>query len=101
MKAFQIMNVEYTVIKVDKDYRADVGAMEKAITPNTILLIGSAPSYPFGVMDPITDIAALALKKKLLFHVDACIGGFLLPFVKELGYPIPDFDFAVDGVTFR
>jgi sphinganine-1-phosphate aldolase len=55
--------------------------------------------YPFGVMDPITDIAALALKKKLLFHVDACIGGFLLPFVKELGYPVPNFDFAVEGVT--
>lgn len=99
MKAFQIMNVDYTVIKVDKDYRADVAAMEKAITSNTILLVGSAPSYPFGIVDPISDIASLALRKKLLFHVDACIGGFLLPFVKELGYPVPNFDFKIDGVT--
>lgn len=99
MKAFQIMDVDYTATKVDKDYRADVSAMEKAITANTIMVVGSAPSYPFGVVDPIREVAALAIRKKLLCHVDACIGGFLLPFVKELGYPVPDFDFLVDGVT--
>lgn len=99
MKAFQYMNIDYTVTKVGKDHRADVAAMERAITPNTILIAGSAPSYPFGVMDPITEIGALAQKRNLLCHVDACIGGFLLPFVKELGYAIPDFDFAVPGVT--
>ena len=99
MKAFQLLHVEYTTTRVGGNYRADVAVMEKAITPNTILLVGSAPSYPFGVMDPIVEIATLAKKGNLLCHVDACIGGFMLPFAKELGFPIPAFDFAVDGVT--
>ncbi len=98
-KAFHYLNMEYTAVKTGTDYRADVTAMEKAITPDTILLVGSAPSYPYGVIDPIEEIAALAKRKNLLCHVDACVGGFILPFIKELGYPIPRFDFEVDGVT--
>ena len=80
------------------DYRADVPAMRAAITPNTIMIVGSAPTFPHGVIDPIEDIAALARERKLWMHVDACVGGFLAPFVRRLGYPIPPFDFAVDGV---
>lgn len=99
MKAFQIMEVDYTAVKVGSDYRADVAAMERAIRPETILLVASAPSYPFGVMDPITDIAALAGRRGLLCHVDACIGGFMLPFLSEIGYQVPAFDFRVAGVT--
>lgn len=99
MKAFHYLGLEYTVVKTGTDYRADVAAMERAITQNTILLVCSSPSYPYGVMDPIVEIAALAKKNNLLCHVDACIGGLFLPFIKELGYPIPPFDFAVDGVT--
>jgi glutamate/tyrosine decarboxylase-like PLP-dependent enzyme len=63
------------------------------------MLVGSAPSYPHGVVDPITELAAVAKERGLGFHVDSCLGGFLLPFVKKLGYPVPDFDFKVDGVT--
>lgn len=99
MKAFHYFNVDFTPVKVGTDYKADVAAMQKAITPNTVLLVASAPSYPHGVMDPIAEIASVAKQRGLLFHVDACIGGFILPFLKELGYPVPDFDFAVDGVT--
>ena len=99
MKAFHFLTVDFTTTKVSGNYRADVAAMEKAITPNTILLVGSAPSYPFGVMDPITEIAGLAKRKGLLCHVDSCLGGFMLPFLKELGYQIPPFDFSVEGVT--
>ncbi len=73
--------------------------MRAAITPNTIMLVGSAPSYPQGVVDPISEIAALAAEHGLLCHVDACVGGFMLPFVRKLGYPIPPFDFSVPGVT--
>lgn len=98
-KAFHFLDVDYTVIKTGADYRADVTAMEQAIASNTVMLVGSAPSYPYGVMDPIEAIAALAQRKNLLCHVDACVGGFFLPFIKELGYPIPAFDFSVPGVT--
>jgi len=81
------------------DFRADVGAMAERIDKDTILLLGSAPNYPFGVFDPIREIAALAQELGLWMHVDACVGGFLAPFVRRLGYVIPDFDFAVPGVT--
>jgi glutamate/tyrosine decarboxylase-like PLP-dependent enzyme len=99
MKAFHYFDVDFTATKTTKDYYADIAATETAITANTILLVASAPAYPYGVMDPITEIAALAKKKNILCHVDACIGGFVLPFIKEAGYAIPAFDFEVDGVT--
>lgn len=98
-KAFHYLNMECTAVKTGVDYRADVTAIEKAITADTILLVGSAPSYPYGVIDPIREIAALAKKRNLLCHVDACVGGFILPFIKELGYTIPSFDFEIEGVT--
>lgn len=81
------------------DFRADVNAMAEAITQNTIMLVGSAPQYPHGVIDPIRELGDLALARDLWLHVDACIGGFMAPFVRKLGYPVPDFDFAVPGVT--
>ena len=73
--------------------------MRAAITPCTVLLVGSAPSYPHGVVDPIAEIAQMAQEHGLLCHVDACVGGFELPFLRRLGYPVPDFDFQVPGVT--
>jgi sphinganine-1-phosphate aldolase len=73
--------------------------MEKTITENTILLVASAPSYSQGVIDPIKEIGTIAQKHNLLFHVDACVGGVHLSFMRKLGYSIPDFDFSVPGVT--
>jgi len=84
---------------VGKDKRVDVKAVKKLIKRNTILLVGSAPCYPFGVVDPIEELGELALKKNLPLHVDSCLGGYLLPFVEKLGYPVPPFDFRVPGVT--
>lgn len=81
------------------DRRADPAALEARIDDNTIFIMGSAPNYPFGVFDPIGEIAAVAMRHDLWMHVDACVGGFLAPFVRRLGHPIPDFDFAVPGVT--
>ncbi|HBG75000.1 MAG: sphingosine-1-phosphate lyase [Chloroflexi bacterium GWB2_49_20] len=98
-KAAEYFDVRLVQVPVRSDYRADVEAMRRAITPNTILVVGSAPSYPHGVIDPIRELAALAQGHGLLFHTDACVGGFLLPFARKLGYPIPDFDFSVPGVT--
>jgi glutamate/tyrosine decarboxylase-like PLP-dependent enzyme len=98
-KAGHYFGVKIVHVPVGDDFRADVKAMEKRINTNTILLVGSAPSYPHGVIDPIEDLAALARKHRIGFHVDACLGGFLVPFVEKLGYPIPPFDFRVPGVT--
>jgi len=98
-KACHYFDIELVTAPVTGDFVVDLAAMEKLIDENTAMLVGSAPAYPHGVVDPITDIAALAKSRGLLCHVDACLGGFFLPFAKKLGRDIPPFDFAVDGVT--
>ncbi len=98
-KAGHYFGVRVMRVPVGDDFRVDPEAMRHAITPDTILLVGSAPSYPHGVVDPIPAIAAIAREHDLLLHVDACVGGMMLPFVRRLGYPVPDFDFRVPGVT--
>jgi sphinganine-1-phosphate aldolase len=98
-KAAEYFDVRLVQVPVRSDFRADTVAMKEAITANSIMMVGSAPSYPHGVVDPIREIAALAQENGLLCHVDACVGGFLLPFAQKLGYPIPEFDFKVPGVT--
>jgi len=98
-KAGHYFNVRVLHAPVDASGRVDVDAMKKMITDKTIMLVGSAPSYPHGVVDPIADIGALAQENGILCHVDACVGGFMLPFARKLGRDIPPFDFAVPGVT--
>jgi len=99
VKACHYLGIKPVHVPVRKDYRADMKAVKKAINKNTVMLVCSAPSYPHGVIDPVAEFSELALKNKLLLHVDACIGGFMLPFARKLGYPIPDFDFSLEGVT--
>jgi sphinganine-1-phosphate aldolase len=84
---------------VGPDFRVDVKAVKKMINRNTILIIGSAPQYPQGVVDPIAQLADLADSHGIPMHVDACIGGFVLPFIEKLGYAVPVFDFRIPGVT--
>ena len=98
-KAAHYFGVKPVHVKVGPDYRADVRATRRAINRRTILVVGSAPQYPQGVVDPIHELATLARHRGILCHVDACVGGFMLPFVRALGYPVPDFDFRVPGVT--
>jgi len=99
-KAAHYLDVKVVQVGVDPEtFRADVGLIRDAITPNTILLVGSAPSYAHGVIDPIAEIGQLALERDLLYHVDACMGGFLLPYFRRLGENVPEFDFSVPGVT--
>ncbi|MFM7202602.1 MAG: pyridoxal phosphate-dependent decarboxylase family protein [Myxococcota bacterium] len=99
-KAAHYLDVVPVLVPVDPvTYKADVEAVRQAITPNTILIVGSAVSYAHGVIDPIEALAALAQSHDLLFHVDGCIGGFLLPYFRRLGAPVPPFDFSVPGVT--
>ncbi|MFX1406021.1 MAG: pyridoxal phosphate-dependent decarboxylase family protein [Promethearchaeota archaeon] len=99
-KGADYFDVKPIIIPVDeKTHRADVKAMEKAVNNNTILIVGSACDFPRGVVDPISSLAAIAEKHGLGMHVDSCLGGFMLPFVRMLGYEVPDFDFSVPGVT--
>lgn len=99
-KAAHYLGVRCVLTPVDPtSFEADVAAMREAITGNTVLLVGSAVSYAHGVVDPIAEIGALAREHELLFHVDACMGGFLLPYFRRLGDPVPDFAFDVPGVT--
>lgn len=98
-KSAQYLGLKVTHTPVRDDYRADVDAMRAAITPNTVLLVGSAPNYPFGTIDDIPQIAALAAENSLPCHVDACLGGFLLPFIERLGEDVRPWDFRVPGVS--
>ena len=81
------------------DFRADVAAMADLIDDQTIALVGSAGNYPHGLIDPIPEIAELATEHGIGMHVDGCLGGFLLPWVEQLGYDVPPWDFRVPGVT--
>ncbi|MEO6317820.1 MAG: aminotransferase class V-fold PLP-dependent enzyme [Acidimicrobiales bacterium] len=98
-KAAHYLDVEHVLVPVAADGRLDPAAAAHALTDRTALLVGSAPSYPFGVMDPIPDLAALASSRDVLCHVDACLGGWLLPFWERLGEPVPPWDLRVPGVT--
>lgn len=98
-KAAHYFDVNVVKTPITAEYKADVDAVRRALTPNTILIVGSAPQYAHGVVDPIPELAQVAREKNLLLHVDACVGGMMLPFVRQLGYTIPDFDFSVPGVT--
>ena len=99
-KACHYLDVEPVLVPVDpKSFKADPVAMEKAITKDTILMVGSAVSYAHGVVDPIRELGEIAQQHELLLHVDGCMGGFLLPYFRRLGSPVPDFDFSVPGVT--
>lgn len=98
-KAAHYFGLEVIHTSVTSDFSADVKAMENAINSDTVMLCASAPQFCHGVMDPIEEISNLALKKGLPLHVDACFGGFMLPWVEKLGYPMPKFDFRNPGVT--
>jgi sphinganine-1-phosphate aldolase len=98
-KAADYFDVELIRVPVGSDFRADVDALADACTDATIMVVGSAPTYPQGVVDPIADIAALALDRGILCHVDACMGGFLLPFLTRLDRFAEPFDFRLPGVT--
>jgi len=98
-KGCYYFGLESRRVPVGPDWRADVAAMEAAIDDNTVLIVGSAPQYPQGVIDPIPEIAALAAGRDINCHVDACMGGVTLTYLARLGEQIPPWNFAVPGVT--
>jgi sphinganine-1-phosphate aldolase len=97
-KAARLMDLQIRRVPVGPDFRADPAAMQKAIDADTIMLVGSAPCFPYGVIDPIAEIAAIAKDRNIWMHVDACVGGYIAPFARMIGRSIPAFDFAIEGV---
>jgi glutamate/tyrosine decarboxylase-like PLP-dependent enzyme len=97
-KAGDLLEVEVRRAPSSVDWGADVEWMRQACDARTALLVGSAPPYPFGQVDPITDLAALAAEKDIWLHVDACLGGMVLPFVSAAGKTAPPFDFRIPDV---
>ncbi|KAH6824878.1 dihydrosphingosine phosphate lyase [Perilla frutescens var. hirtella] len=98
-KAAQYFKIKLRRVPVDQHFRADVKAIKRRINRNTILIVGSAPGFPHGIIDPIEELGELASAYGICLHVDLCLGGFVLPFARKLGYPVPPFDFSVRGVT--
>lgn len=98
-KAAHYLGLKVVTVPVGEDFRVDISVMKKAITHDTIILGGTAVTYPHGVVDPINSLGELAREHNLWLHVDACLGGLILPFVKRAGYDIPSYGFDVPGVS--
>ena len=98
-KAGEYFKIKVKRIPADEKFQADLNAVRKAANGNTICIVGSAPNFPQGTVDPIEELSEIAWEKGICFHVDACLGGFVLPWAEKLGYPVPEFDFRLPGVT--
>jgi sphinganine-1-phosphate aldolase len=98
-KAARFFDMPLVRVPVDGGFRADLDALAAAVTDRTAVVVGSAPTFPHGVIDPIPEIATLAAERGVACHIDACLGGFILPWAERLGYPVPPFDFRLPGVT--
>lgn len=99
LKAGDLLGVRVVPVPIDGTYRADVDTFKAAITDSTIVGCASAPCFPYGVVDPIEHLGEITAERGIGLHIDASIGGFLLPFARDLGYSVPAFDFSVPGVT--
>ncbi len=98
-KGAKLMDLEVRRAPVSADLRMDLAATEALIDDNTIMLVGSAPNFPYGMIDPIAELGRIAERRGVWLHVDACVGGYLAPFVRMIGRKLPDFDFTVPAVN--
>lgn len=99
-KAAHLMDVEIRRIPISTDgsFQADVPAMLAACDSDTIMMVGSAPNFPHGIIDPIEALSDAAVRQNIWLHVDACVGGYFAPFARMNGVPVPPFDFELPGV---
>ena len=97
-KAAHLMNLNVVRVPVQTDYLADPAAIGAAVSERTIMLVASAPCFPYGLVDPVPDVAEVAAQRGLWMHVDACVGGYFIPFAEQLGVEVPAWDFRVPGV---
>ncbi len=98
-KAADLLGLKMVKIGLDSKFQVDAEAVKRAINPNTIAIVGVAGTTGLGVVDPIEELSEIAAEKRLFLHVDAAFGGFTLPFLKELGISVPEFDFTLRGVS--
>jgi glutamate/tyrosine decarboxylase-like PLP-dependent enzyme len=98
-KAASYLGIELRLAPIGADLRAEVDGVAELLDDRSVLVVGSAPNYPHGMVDPIPELAALAQERGISCHTDSCLGGFMLPFYERLGEPVPPFDFRVPGVT--
>lgn len=98
-KAGHYFGIKVIHAPLNEHYQVDVNKLKSLVNSNTVLIVGSAPSYPHGIIDPISELSEFAVKKNLWLHVDACVGGMILPFMEMLGYNVPAFDFRLEGVS--
>jgi sphinganine-1-phosphate aldolase len=97
-KAAILMDIEIRRAPLRDDRRVDAEALRGLVDENTMLIVGSAPCFPHGVIDPIGDISKVALEAGVWLHVDACVGGWVAPFFERIGRGTPVFDFRLEGV---
>jgi glutamate/tyrosine decarboxylase-like PLP-dependent enzyme len=97
--AAHYLGVTVVPVPIDATYKADLGALKDAITARTIMIVGSAPGWSHGVIDPIAEMGQIARAHDIHLHVDACVGGYQIPFIRRLGYPATNFDFTLPGVS--
>lgn len=97
-KAALYLDLNEVRVPIGPDLRVNLQALQREIDDDTIMIVGSAPNFPHGIFDDITELGRLASTSDLWLHVDACVGGMLAPFLKKIGEPIPEFDFSVEGV---
>ncbi|MEM1007049.1 MAG: aminotransferase class V-fold PLP-dependent enzyme, partial [Pseudomonadota bacterium] len=98
-KAAEYFGVKVRLLPMTPDHATDVSRLARMLNAGTVMILGSAPEYPHGTIDPIADMGAIAQSKGIPMHVDACVGGLILPFMERNGLDIPDWDFRVPGVT--
>ena len=98
-KASEYFGVKIRLVPLTSDLTPDLKKLKRMINRNTVMILGSAPEYPHGTIDPIEEMGAIASKKKIPLHVDACVGGFILPFMEMNGESLPLWDYRVPGVT--
>ena len=98
-KGAEYFGVKAVYAPLGPDFGVDTGAVKKLVNKNTVMILGSAPEYPHGIIDPIEELGEIALSKGIPLHVDACVGGYILPFIEQLGVRLPVWDYRVKGVT--
>lgn len=98
-KASEYFGVKIRLVPLLDDLTPDMKKLKKLVNRNTVMILGSAPEYPHGTIDPIAEMGEIAQKQKIPLHVDACVGGFILPFMEMNGEEMPLWDYRVPGVT--
>lgn len=99
LKAIEFMGLKYKIVETDENFSMDISDLIHKIGKDTIAIVVNAGSSELGCIDPIEQIAEIARENKIYLHVDAATGGFIIPFAKKIGYSLPEFDFAIDGVS--